>query len=388
MSTINSVFFSKELTCLPSLLDKYIGKYYNNALGNTITWGFFIWFIVHFIFDRFVNVVLKQIKYPEYLRCRIASTLWNFGFSAGSFLYCYATLSRNNVGILNYHTKIQANGTDIVTGHYVFGFMILSTFYGQSCFWEATQNGCLFKTLEYASFILLASLIYLARHVELLFVLIYINSLMQCVLELSRTFSFQMYNKSFMNGISTIYFISHILVSVSFYLIVIPLYIIIPLVKHLVTRLTIEVLVMNLAMYVWLALNIYNSALSKAIKHYIWHTARDSTLCGMGLLECSMFPARTDTAFTVTKLRKEIEERRDMLRKQRNKPKAALYQTLKCMVTVRRRIKQRRESQPDVQSEQYGIVRDILHEIVENVATRSENCVTTTNVPHEMVIDQ
>lgn len=56
MSTINSVFFSKELTCLPSLLDKYVGRYYNNGLSNAITWGFFIWLVVHFIFDRFGNV--------------------------------------------------------------------------------------------------------------------------------------------------------------------------------------------------------------------------------------------------------------------------------------------------------------------------------------------
>lgn len=109
---------------------------------------------------------MKQIKYPEYLRCRIAATLWNFGFSAGSFMYCYATLSRNNIGILSYHTKIQANASDIVAGHYIFGFVVLSTFYGQSCFWEGTQNGCLLKTLEYACFILLASLIYLTRFVR------------------------------------------------------------------------------------------------------------------------------------------------------------------------------------------------------------------------------
>lgn len=52
------------------------------------------------------------------------------------------------------------------------------------------------------------------------------------------------------------------------------------------------------------------------------------------------------------------------------------------MVTVRRRIKQRRESQPDVQSSEYGgpvgLVRDILHELVDDAVTRAENCPNTT----------
>lgn len=49
---------------------------------------------------------------------------------------------------------------------------------------------------------------------------------------------------------------------------------------------------------------------------------------------------------------------------------------------MRRRIKQRRESQPDVQSSEYGgpvgLVRDILHELVDDAVTRAENCPNTT----------
>lgn len=56
MASTISLFMKKELTCLPGVFNKYISRYYDNALGNVFTWAFFIWLIVHEAFDKFTNV--------------------------------------------------------------------------------------------------------------------------------------------------------------------------------------------------------------------------------------------------------------------------------------------------------------------------------------------
>lgn len=63
MSSTYSIFFTKEITCLPSLLDKYLGKYYNNAVGNAITWFLFIWLLIHYLFDKFAIVSNYVVLY-------------------------------------------------------------------------------------------------------------------------------------------------------------------------------------------------------------------------------------------------------------------------------------------------------------------------------------
>lgn len=56
MSSTISLFMKKEWTCLPGAFNKYVSKYYNNALGNAFTWAFFIWLFVHVAFDKVINV--------------------------------------------------------------------------------------------------------------------------------------------------------------------------------------------------------------------------------------------------------------------------------------------------------------------------------------------
>lgn len=56
MSTYVKAFLETEITVIPQIMDKYIGKYYNNALYNGITWMIFILHIIHFVFDLTVNV--------------------------------------------------------------------------------------------------------------------------------------------------------------------------------------------------------------------------------------------------------------------------------------------------------------------------------------------
>lgn len=105
------------------------------------------------------------MKYPEYLRLRIASTLWYFGSHAGSFLYCFATISRNDIAVKTFSENIFLRDNDVIPGQFVLGFLFLNTFYAQSAAWEATKNNYLFVSLEFFFLTLLSALTYINGYV-------------------------------------------------------------------------------------------------------------------------------------------------------------------------------------------------------------------------------
>lgn len=59
MSHIINAFLATEITCIPQVLDRYAGKYYSNTISNGATWVFFMWHILHFIFEESVNVCIR-----------------------------------------------------------------------------------------------------------------------------------------------------------------------------------------------------------------------------------------------------------------------------------------------------------------------------------------
>lgn len=61
-----TLFFKTELTCIPSILSKWLGDYYNNALCNGATWVFLLWWILHTGFNKFLNVSLLYYKHCVY----------------------------------------------------------------------------------------------------------------------------------------------------------------------------------------------------------------------------------------------------------------------------------------------------------------------------------
>lgn len=56
MSSYWITFLKTEITCIPRLLNKYAGEYYNNAAINGATWTFFLWCLAHCTSDSFFKV--------------------------------------------------------------------------------------------------------------------------------------------------------------------------------------------------------------------------------------------------------------------------------------------------------------------------------------------
>lgn len=67
MSSYINTFLRTEITCIPQILDKYVGKYYNNKLTNGATWMCFIWIVIHLIFDESLNVSSILSRYDFHM---------------------------------------------------------------------------------------------------------------------------------------------------------------------------------------------------------------------------------------------------------------------------------------------------------------------------------
>lgn len=69
MNSYVSLFLKTEITCIPHIITKYFGDYYNNAICNGATWVFVLWCILHGTFDKLLEVnilslfVINQSKY-------------------------------------------------------------------------------------------------------------------------------------------------------------------------------------------------------------------------------------------------------------------------------------------------------------------------------------
>ncbi|XP_064214188.1 uncharacterized protein LOC103314794 isoform X3 [Tribolium castaneum] len=290
MESYINLFLKTEITILPSLLDKYVGNYYNNTLCNGATWMFASWCILHVFFDNFLNALLKRMKYKEFIRARLQQSLWYLGFYTTAFIYCSANLIRNNLDLVK--LKMPFDSTNAPSGQLILGFIVVLTFYLHSALWERLKYRHGFVAAGYL-----------------------------CLF---------------------FFFCFSYFLSVINYGIVVPLSFGYSLVRGFTPALTISLTVL----LTWLLIEFYSSALSKAAIHWINHTETDDkqNICNLNLVECSLFSPRDDVTYNFLLMRKEMKDREERclaLRKPKNKN--VVFQTLKCMVAIKRKLNEKRK---------------------------------------------
>lgn len=84
------------------------------------------------------------MRYPEYIRDRMISNYWNFGFSFFTCIFCFVTLSNHDVDftdLKSIHQYFGDKSDRYISSQYVLGFVVLSTFFLQTMFWEGNREG-------------------------------------------------------------------------------------------------------------------------------------------------------------------------------------------------------------------------------------------------------
>ncbi|CAG9827465.1 unnamed protein product [Diabrotica balteata] len=400
MSYLN-VFLKTELTCIPSILSKCLGDYYNNALCNGATWVFAFWWILHMGFNKCLNALFKRLKFKQFERDRLINTLWYLGFYGTGLAYCGAALSQNEVELFNFKNMHVPTNNNLPT-QVVLGYTLILTFYLHTSIWEGITKARVVNMLAYLFLFLFILSSYILRVVEISFSLSALISIAQVVVQITRGLFVildqkSFYYKLFIAALFVVTFAIHVAV----YFIVIPLTFIVPLgIRILSDYPNILLLFLFFNLLGWMISEIYQSVIFKFAYHWLYHSPdskrKDSISsnesyepldkiqrCSISLIECSLFLPRDDLAFEIQRVRREIQERQSKLMALR-KPKNMFVQTLKCMLTINKKIKERRrrsesESSDNTEDFQEDLLAEEREMLSENLSDSDDFDDTSTD---------
>ncbi|XP_017776481.1 PREDICTED: uncharacterized protein LOC108562585 isoform X2 [Nicrophorus vespilloides] len=373
MSKYVNAFLSKELTCIPRIIDKYIGKYYSNAVGNALTWVFVLWCLLHFVFEQYLNVLLRKMQYKTFTRKRLVQGLWYCGFYGTSFVYCLASISSVQVEADSFRKHILKDVGQI-PHHVVLGLGLFGSFFFHSGIWDLIKLGP--NAMSTSNFLLslLPLLIFHTGRLEFFWGFMGLVSLYRFSFDILRslTASGNIKKKTSKLFINSVFFIFLAIFGIIHFLLI-PIFLIVPLAMS-ITSSTITVpltLLLVLLIAIWV-IETFNNPLYKFGYHWIYYTIGQESFAD-SFIEFSLFPIRDDDAYNLKILHNEIKVRQaELVSKRRPKNRGVLIQTLKCMVAIRRKLnkKSSSESSEDEESEDK---RDSDEEISSSSEENSED---------------
>lgn len=138
----------------------YSGSYKNKTFANAVVWFVLLLHIARYFWEHFIDVcfnhieimdyyhfflqsIIKKIYYKEFVRVRLKKALWHFFFNVGFIFY----LRLGVQGI--FPAKDLLQNTSSTNDEFIF-YVILSSFYIDSCIWEALEGSKV--ALSYALF--------------------------------------------------------------------------------------------------------------------------------------------------------------------------------------------------------------------------------------------
>nr|XP_023014343.1 uncharacterized protein LOC111504086 isoform X1 [Leptinotarsa decemlineata] len=393
MPYLNS-FFKTEVTCIPKILRKCFGDYYNNSLSNGATWIFMLWSALHITFETCIDTILKKLRYREYVRIRLRSSLWYLGFYGTVSIYCGTKLFRNEIELFNFK-KMHVPTSNNLPTQVILGYILISTYYLHTAFWEGLRNGMVVNVFRYLFLFLFMVSSFILRIVEISFSLTALISIAQVGLEFTRC-AFMLSSqatvlaKLFLSSI----FIAVFVVYTTVHVIIIPLTFVAPLGLKIMSDYPNALLIfLFFNLVAWLMVEIYQSVLSKVVDHWLYHMQQkeksdsdseterfdnhQNVQCA--LTECALFQVRNDFAYNIKILRKEINDRKNRNIAMR-KPKNVFLQTLKCMVAMKRKLSERRLSGHFPLAEESDEKNEDSGNIVQSNLKKPENHIEERNI--------
>ncbi|KAF5276875.1 hypothetical protein FQA39_LY06426 [Lamprigera yunnana] len=365
---------------IPNAMEKFMGKYYNNVLYNGIPWMIVVLYIIHYLFDVLVNALLKKMCFKEYVRIRLKKSLWYLGFYACSFLYCSATAWKNNIRFPHQYKFLTLDVTELVSGQLLAGYALLSAFYTSSFIWEGLQ--CSFSSFIYLFLTGFSAFTYFLRYIELVIVFTSTFSAVEFGAELIRCIYCTMKSKNTSKRLAQGTFCLYLIFFCVVYFIVLPINFLLPLMQGLLHNVSsITMIGLNLTIWGCFACQLYCSPLYRLMQHCWHHKETQSKVpeCVGSFYECALFEPRDDFAYNLKIIKQEIQERREKVNalRQPKKKASVLFQTLKCMVVLNKKVKHRKEKKLNSlarnledsrveENKSIAVVDEVISNLIEN----------------------
>ncbi|XP_048524087.1 uncharacterized protein LOC109539813 isoform X2 [Dendroctonus ponderosae] len=376
MSSIVFGFLNAELTPIPQFLRGIFGANFNSALTNFITWLFLIWIILYVYYDKLINVLFKYLKFPQYLRSRLTNSIWDFSmhtcFLVSFRFYITKKYPYNSWDVLLFfeHQEDSVSLLDSVT------FAgLCSCLLANACIQGVQRSFLCF--VKFAALAICCSCAYIVGFPNMSFTLAALQAFPGMLEELTRL-SFCGLNKSNKLGraIIDLIFVDSLIVFCIVYLYAIPITCVVPVVLMWFPGNTGLVhLVLLISLLCWISLVIYTSPSVNSTFHQLCHRETASLptdienqslpmrlKCLGTLTECALFPPRLDDGFVMAFLRSEEKKRKTQLNASRKpKNKNMIIQTLKCMLTIKKKLNQklkRRRSEESAEASEPDSAQD------------------------------
>ncbi|CAG9772633.1 unnamed protein product [Ceutorhynchus assimilis] len=358
MSSLMHAFFGTELTYIPSGMQKLLGPNFNNALCNGITWLVIFWLTLHFAYDRLISIYLKQLGFSQYLRVRLSHSLWLLACYFSFCIYYVITINEYNTGDLMYYRRTIAIHYGVISDRQKIGQAVICSFYLCMAYREGTQMGyCHF--FKHVALTIACTTAFILRFLEIPFTITALIAVSGIFQELSKMF-YSLLNKDniICNVVIGSLYISAVIIFCAVYFTIIPLSYLIPMGMKLFSRERNPViLTLFLSLLCWINLLIYKSIFLNAIFHWLYHIKEDKhdekeketrpiqLECHGNIVECSLFPPRTDESFMLALMRSEARKRqRKMIALRKPKNRTFMIQTIKCMMTLHKTLSKKKST--------------------------------------------
>ncbi|XP_030762804.1 uncharacterized protein LOC115887488 isoform X3 [Sitophilus oryzae] len=144
------------------------------------------------------------------------------------------------------------------------------------------------------------------------------------------------------------------LVWIVMYIIIIPLRLMLTPMKRLWYDFKLCQAVVISVLVVWFVSNLYESVLLKWFSHWLEKSKEEKySMFSENAIEFALFDRRTDSAFYYKILRNEMKIREDeMMSKRKPKSRNVLFQTIKCMLAIKRKKNEKKDNADELNSDE------------------------------------
>ncbi|XP_076272891.1 uncharacterized protein LOC143204242 isoform X2 [Rhynchophorus ferrugineus] len=359
MSQIVYEILDYELTPIPAALGNLLGVQINNCLCNGAFWLLVLWTSVHVVFDVSLYSMLAKAGYKPYACTRLVDGLWSVFVSLLSFSYFFSVVAKYRLDLFNWHSKfLHANlnpPSDVSIG-----IILLSTFYLHMTLYQPIKLDGTDSILKYLLLSIIYALTYINRKIEIpLLMPLFVGASDLSIAMTRILFCATENHSSWMRKIKKGAFAISLVLWIAVYIVVIPLRLVLFPVKRIWYDFRTAHATLFLLLIVWFVVNLYESVLLKWFSHWLEHTKDEKySMLSESALDFSLFDVRRDSAYYWKTLRSEMKTRGDeMVARRKPNNRNVLFQTIKCMLAIRRKKNEKKDGFSTVERSETPLVK-------------------------------
>ncbi|XP_066996824.2 uncharacterized protein [Anabrus simplex] len=343
----------------------------NSSVVTRISLYFTSIVFVYLLYAKCLHGFLKRMELSELSRSHFIDAVWYAAFGGIGIVACAFILMMDyNVKDLETAYKFFFKEKPflneiIISTNMTFVFMIFAALLIHSVCLTWSERGVEVEFFTRMCFMLFFCSTYSMRRVLLGLVCVFFINMNTVCADLARICSILGRNKSYqINSVKYVayfFFLLHCIFWIGMFAYFLPTYVLFALLSMPTSRSNlISLLLLNLMLWSFFWLQLMSAPLSKLLWNTLWAWCNNAGQ--RDLLDCALFPARNEVLRELKQIRTRIQKLQEERRRsslssygptsQDPGTKKTLFQTIKCVMALKRKLKERRERKQAEQAQQ------------------------------------